>query len=549
MAVTVQPDGEKTPKSAKGGTKSATKRGRTSARTKSAKEPVVEHAENAEHAARGEAGRDPASFASFSPATGETVGEFPVHDETAVTEAVARAKEAAKWWAGLGWKERRTRLLNIKGSITRQMGRIAKLVHVETGKPVGDAQIEIIGAILHLDWAAKNARKVLGPRSVFPGITAINQKATLLYQPLGVVGVIGPWNYPVFTPMGSIAYALAAGNTVVFKPSEYTPAMGRLLGEIVNSMVPEHPIVQVVTGFGETGAALASSRVDKLAFTGSAATARRVMAACAANLTPMVAECGGKDAFIVDTDADVDAAVDAAVWGAMSNAGQTCVGVERVYVTEPVYDEFVTKLTEQAAALRPGEDRAASYGPITMPKQLPIIQRHIDDALAQGGQAILGGTDAVQDPYVAPTVLTDLPDDAAANREETFGPTITVTKVKDAEEALTKANATEYGLGGTVFAGDRTRAAALARRLRGGMTAINDIISFASIPALPFGGVGESGFGRIHGADGLREFAHSKAITRRRFQLMIKTTTFRRTDEDMDKLVKLTQLMHGRRYK
>ena len=217
---------------------------------------------------------------------------------------------------------------------------------------------------------------------------AINQAATLEYQPLGVVGVIGPWNYPVFTPMGSIVYALAAGNAVVFKPSELTPAVGGWLVGSFAEVVPEQPVLQLVTGAGPTGEHLARSAVDKIAFTGSAATAKKVMAACAQNLTPMVAECGGKDALIVAADADLDAAADAAAWGALSNAGQTCVGIERVYVAEDVYHSFLEKLADRMAEVRPGEDREADYGPMTLPGQIDVIERHIADALARGGRPV-----------------------------------------------------------------------------------------------------------------------------------------------------------------
>jgi acyl-CoA reductase-like NAD-dependent aldehyde dehydrogenase len=488
------------------------------------------------------------SFQSLNPATGETVGEHPVHGEEAVNAAIARARDAAAWWAGLGWKERRVRLLNVKGALTRSLNRVAMLIHQETGKTVEDAQLEVVLAISHIDWAARKAQKVLGPRGVYPGLLAINQKAVLEYQPLGVVGVIGPWNYPLFTPMGSIAYALAAGNAVVFKPSEYTPGVATLLAEMVASVIPEQPVLQVVTGFGETGAALARGGVDKVAFTGSAATARKVMAACAERLTPIVAECGGKDALIVAADADVESAAEAALWGAMSNAGQTCVGVERVYVVDGVYDAFVSSLAEQARALRPGEDRGASYGPITMPGQLDVIKRHIDDAVARGGTALVGGPSSVKEPYVEPVILLDVPDDSAAVCEETFGPTITVHRVNDVEDAVTRANATAYGLAGAIFSGSRSTAMKAARRLRSGMTSINAVIAFAAVPALPFGGVGDSGFGRIHGADGLREFARAKAITRQRFSSM-NLTSFRRTDKDMAKALQLVNLLHGKRYK
>lgn len=490
------------------------------------------------------------TFPSLNPATGEVVAEHPVHDAAAVAEAVAKARDASAWWGELGWKERRVRLLNVKGALTRNLNRMAELIHQETGKTLQDAQIETIMAISHLDWAARHAAKVLGPRTVFPGVMSLNQKCVLEYQPLGVVGVIGPWNYPIFTPMGSIAYALAAGNAVVFKPSEFTPGVGVFLGELIGTVIPERPVFQVVTGFGETGGALASSPgVNKIAFTGSGRTAKKVMAACAENLTPIVAECGGKDACIVDSGADLEAAADSALWGAMANAGQTCIGVERVYVVDDAYDAFLGKLTERAAKLRPGFDREAAYGPITMPSQLDIIERHIKDALDKGGKAVVGGPESVRKPYVEPVVLTDVPDDSSAVREETFGPTITVHRVRDLDEAVEKANATTYGLAGSIYSSDKGRAMDAARRMRSGMTSINAFAAFAMVAALPFGGVGESGFGRIHGADGLREFARPKAITRQRFALPMNLTSFDRTEKQMAQVLQLVTMLHGKRYK
>lgn len=487
------------------------------------------------------------TFESLNPATGEVVGEFPVDDAAAVGKTVAGAAEAAQWWGALGFKERRKRLLRWKAAIVRYLPRLAELVHRETGKPVDDAKLEIILAIVHIDWAAKHARRVLGPHRVGGGMLGLNQAAMLEYRPLGVVGVIGPWNYPVFTPLGSIAYALAAGNAVVFKPSEYTPATGAYLVELFESAVSEAPVFRLVTGYGETGDALVRAAVDKVAFTGSARTAKKVAAACADRLVPLVAECGGKDALIVDADADLDAAADAAVWGAMSNAGQTCVGVERVYAVDSVYDAFVGKLTERVKDVRAGDDREASYGPITMPSQLEVIQRHVKDAIDRGGRALTGGPDPVHAPYVDPVVLTDVPDDAAANTEETFGPTMTVARVADLDEAVRRANATSYGLGATIFAKSRTRATEAARQIRSGMTSINAVIAFASVPALPFGGVGDSGYGRIHGADGLREFTRPKSVTRQRFALPMNPASFTRTDKDMHRLTQMITLLHGRR--
>ena len=488
----------------------------------------------------------PQTFDSLDPATGQVLAQHPVHTAADVQRAVAQAREAALWWRAQGWDGRRRHLRAWKGVLARGIAELADLVHRENGKPHADAVLEVALAVDHVAWAAKHAPKVLGRRRVPSGLMAANQSASLEYQPLGVIGVIGPWNYPVFTPMGSIAYALAAGNAVVFKPSEHTPAVGQWLAQAWRTAVPERPdVLQVVTGLGETGAALTRAGVDKIAFTGSAATGRKVMAACAEGLVPVLMECGGKDAMIVDDDADVAAAADAALWGAMSNAGQTCIGIERVYATDRVYDAFVRELTTQASTLRAGSDRDASYGPITMPGQVEVVRRHIAAALGAGGRAVTGG--GVDGPWVEPTVLLDVPEDNVAVREETFGPTITVARVRDAEEALQRTNATSYGLAGSVFSGSKARGMDIARRMRSGMTSVNAVIAFASVPGLPFGGVGESGFGRIHGDDGLREFARAKAITRQRFALPVALTSFDRPARVTSQLVRAVRLLHGRR--
>jgi acyl-CoA reductase-like NAD-dependent aldehyde dehydrogenase len=255
-------------------------------------------------------------------------------------------------------------------------------------------------------------------------------------------------------------------------------------------------------------------------------------------------ELGGKDAMIVDDDADVAAAADAAVWGAMSNAGQTCIGIERVYVTAPVYDRFVAEVGERVRDLRPGSDDDAAYGPMTMASQADVVRRHLDDATAAGGHALTGGT--VDGVLVAPTVLLDVPETSSAVREETFGPTLTITRVADAEEALERTNASSYGLAGAVYSRSRARAMDLARRMRSGMTSVNSVLTFASVPALPFGGVGESGFGRIHGEDGLKEFTRSKAITRQKYALPVNLMSFSRPPAAADALARVMGVVHGR---
>ncbi|MGW4090238.1 aldehyde dehydrogenase family protein [Nocardia sp. NPDC004750] len=484
------------------------------------------------------------TFDVHDPATGEVVGTYPVHDRHAVDTAVAAAYEAAAWWRDLGFAGRARHLDAWRAEIATGRNELAQIIHREMGKPVSDAKLEIAMALEHLRWAARNAEKVLGRRSVPSSMLTLNHAATVEYLPLGVVGVIGPWNYPVFTPLGSISFALAAGNAVVFKPSEYTPGVGLWLAEAFARTMPAEPVLQVITGLGDTGNALCRSGVGKIGFTGSTATGKLVLAACAENLTPVLMECGGKDALIVDADADLSAAADAAVWGGLSNAGQTCLAVERVYVHADVYDAFLDELVAAAGQIDAG--RADSkIGPITMPKQLSIIRRHLEDAVARGARAVLGGPDAIDRQFVQPTILVDVPEDAPAVTEETFGPTLTVTKVRDMDEAVELVNRCAYGLGGTVFA--RRNGRDIADRIRAGGTSINAFVAHATIPALPLGGVGASGFGRVHGPDGLKEFTYAKATTRQRFPSPLPLTSFRR-DHRVDMVVDLLiAVLHGRK--
>ncbi|GAA2599484.1 aldehyde dehydrogenase family protein [Dactylosporangium fulvum] len=487
---------------------------------------------------------DEGSLISTNPASGEEVGRFPVASPDHLTVAVARARDAAAWWAGLEFAGRRRRLLAYRSLLANRIDELAELMHREGGKPTADALVEAIAAVDHIAWAAQHARKVLGRRRVSSSLLLKEHTSYLEYLPLGVVGVIGPWNYPVLTPMGSIAYALAAGNAVVFKPSEYTPAVGQWLVDRFAEVVPEQPVLQIVHGMGDVGAALCRSGVDKIAFTGSTATGKKVMAAAAESLTPVLLECGGKDSMIVAADADLDAAAAACVWGGLTNAGQTCVGIERVYVADAVYDDFLGRVVSRAAKLQVGADAGADIGPITMPSQIDVIRRHIEDALTRGGRAVLGGAEAVRPPFVSPTILVDVPEDAAAVQEETFGPTLTITRVRDADEAVRLTNGTGYGLGGAVFA--KSGGVDLARRIRSGMTSVNSALTFAGMPSLPFGGVGGSGFGRIHGEDGLREFTRPKAIVKRRGPTVLAAMTFDRTEKTMAQIVKVVRLVHGR---
>ncbi|MEU0755658.1 aldehyde dehydrogenase family protein [Streptomyces albogriseolus] len=488
------------------------------------------------------------TFTTYSPATGERLAEYPAHGPEDVARAVARARTTQAGWAALSASRRRELLLRWKKALADDLDTVARTIARETGKPAGDAALEVVLTLEHLAWAARNAPRVLGRRRVRTGLFTVHQRASLVHRPLGVVGVIGPWNYPLYTPMGSIGYALAAGNAVVFKPSELTPGTGVLLAELFDSAAPEHAgLLATVTGAAATGDALARSGVDKVAFTGSPGTARKVMAVCAETLTPFLAECGGKDAVIVTADADLDAAADAIVWGALSNAGQTCAGVERVYAMREVHEELCARVVDKAAALRTGAGADAAYGPMTLPGQVAVVERHVSGAVAAGGRALLGGPDAVRAPYVAPVVLTEVPEDAPAMTEETFGPVVTVNAVAGVDEAVERANASRYALGAAVFCGSGRTGAAIAARLRAGAVSVNSVLGFAAVPALPFGGSKDSGFGRIHGEEGLRAFTSVQSVTVQRFAPAVALTSFAVPAATRERAVRLARALHRRR--
>lgn len=463
---------------------------------------------------QGQAGVSPV-IESRNPATGEVLGTVPVHSDEYVRARVQRAREAAAYWGALGFDERREALDRFRRELAARADDLADLIHQENGKPRLDALMEVLLSLAHLAHAAARAEKVLAPRRVSPGILA-NFRAAVQYRPLGVIGVIGPWNYPLFTPMGSISSALAAGNAVVFKPSEQTPLVGQEIAAIASAAMEVPDLVQVVTGYGATGTALVRAGVDKVSFTGSTATGRKVMAAAAETLTPVLMELGGKDALIVAADADVEAAARAAVYGALTNAGQTCISIERAYVAAAVYERFIDRVVDLAREVRLGGGDA-DIGPMTMPAQPDIVRAHVRDALDRGARALVGGPDAVEGNFVSPTVLVDVTDDMLVMREETFGPVLPIMRVADADEGVQRANASRYGLGSAIFGRQGVRE--LAARMRAGMTAINAALAYTGVPALPFGGVGDSGFGRIHGDDGLREFARAHATAEARFGL------------------------------
>lgn len=480
-------------------------------------------------------------LSSYNPATQEVIGSVPIHGPAEVDAAVARARVAAGRWGALSFEARSEELTAFRKAIAARADDIADLLHRENGKPEIEALTEVLMALGHVQHATACAEAAMAPRRVSAGMLA-NFRATISYHPLGVVGVIGPWNYPLFTPMGSIAYALAAGNAVVWKPSELTPLIAVKIAEIAAEAFALPDLLQVVTGAGPTGAALARSAVDKIAFTGSPATGRRVMMAAAERLTPVLLELGGKDAMIVADDADLARAAEACVFGALTNAGQACISVERVYVADAVHDRFVDEVVRQVRALKVGGDDG-QLGAMTSTSQVAIVKDHLEDAVAKGARVVTGGPGAISGSYIQPTVLTGVDHRMKVMTEETFGPVIPIQRVGSLDEAVRLANDTRYGLGSSVFAGKAARA--LAARLRAGMTSINSVMSFAGIPALPFGGVGDSGFGRIHGDEGIREFTRVKSTAEQVMALPLNLMSFRQPKEAPGRVRQMIKQLYG----
>jgi len=487
------------------------------------------------------AASSPDRLSSYNPATQDLIGSVPIHGAAEVDAAVGRARVAAERWGALSFEARGEELTAFRKAIAARADEIADLLHRENGKPELEALTEVMMALGHVQHATACAEAAMAPRRVSAGILA-NFRATISYHPLGVVGVIGPWNYPLFTPMGSIAYALAAGNAVVWKPSELTPLIAVKIAEIAAAAFALPDLLQVVTGAGATGAALARAAIDKIAFTGSAATGRRVMIAAAERLTPILLELGGKDPMIVADDADLTRAAEACVFGALTNAGQACISVERVYVADAVHDKFVDEVVKQVRALKVGGDDG-QLGAMTSASQVAIVKDHLEDAIAKGAKVLTGGPGAISGSYIQPTVLTEVDHRMKVMTDETFGPVIPIKRVGSLDEAVRLANDTRYGLGSAVFAGKGARA--LAARLRAGMTSINAVMSFAGIPALPFGGVGDSGFGRIHGDEGIREFTRIKSTAEQVLALPLNMMSFRQPKEAPGRLRQMIKQLYG----
>ncbi len=452
------------------------------------------------------------------PRTGATTARIPVDGPEEVARSIAAARDAARSWAAATPRDRSRYLLRVRDRILERAEQLVETICAATGKqPAEAATTELMAVVETIGFYAEHAERWLRDQPVHPG-SLLHKRAWKRYEPLGVVGVISPWNYPFTLAMTPVVTALAAGNTVVLKPSDVTATVGEEVRALFDD--DEWPgLVRVVQGGAATGDALVRGGVDKIAFTGSARTGRLVMAAAAERLTPVLLELGGKDPMIVRADADLDRATRGAVWGSMQNSGQTCMSVERVYVDASVHDEFVERVVRQVEQIRQDDSGSGDIGSMTFPPQVEVVERHVADAVAKGARVLVGGGRLDRPGYwFAPTVLVDVDHTMDVMREETFGPVLPIMRTTSDEEAVALANDSRYGLNSSVWSADEDRAAELAARIEAGNVCINDCIVSYAVTGLPFGGVKESGIGRVHGAEGLREFTQVKSIMATRFR-------------------------------
>jgi acyl-CoA reductase-like NAD-dependent aldehyde dehydrogenase len=453
-----------------------------------------------------------------NPATGETVRTVPDLGADAVAEMAARGRRAQPEWEAYGFDGRARVLLRAQKWLMDNSQRVADTIVSETGKTYEDANLAEIGyAGNAFGFWAKEGPHYLADESVKSSQVLVKGKKLILrYRPLGLIGVIGPWNYPLTNSFGDCIPALMAGNSVILKPSEITPLTSLLMAEGLRECGLPENVLQIATGRGETGAALIE-HVDMIMFTGSTKTGRKVAEAAARRLIPASLELGGKDPMIVLADADLERAANFATYFSMQNAGQTCISIERVYVEEPVYDEFVAKVTEKVRALRVGNPSGGfgtvEVGAITFPPQLDTIKDHVEDAVQRGARVLAGGQQVPgAGRFYEPTVLVDVDHTMKCMTEETFGPTLPIMKVADADEAVRLANDSPYGLGASVFSRDAARGEAVARRLEAGAANVNDAMINYTVLELPMGGAKTSGIGSRHGAGGIRKYCSQQAI-------------------------------------
>ena len=458
------------------------------------------------------------SLPSIDPATGKVLKAFQKTSPLQVPSLLAKAREAQKAWAKRSVEERCAQLRVLRAKILESREELADAVVRESGKPRAEAKFaDVFVSLDSADYFAKHAPSLLKSESVpHHSLAAKAKTGKLIYEPLGVVAIISSWNYPLAIPMSQIVAAVAAGNGVLCKTSDFTPECGELIGKLFRDAGFPPDLVTILQGGGEVGQALIEARPDKVFFTGSVFTGRHVAEACAPLLIPSVLELGGKDAMLVLADADLELASSAAVWGSYSNCGQVCLSVERLFVEEPVSEAFIQKCVEKTKKLRlgPGNDPDTEIGPLIRPQHVQRMSELLADAVQRGAKVICGGRPRpdLGPNFFEPTVVTGVDSSMKLFQDETFGPIMAIRVVRDAAEALQLANDSEFSLSASIWTRNLEGGKRIARDLRAGVVMVNDLISAFAIAEAPHGGCGLSGWGRTHGKAGFQEMLHVKYV-------------------------------------
>lgn len=455
---------------------------------------------------------------SYDPATGDEIGRAPLSLPEEVEKAVGRARVAQHAWASLSFRQRARVILKARELMLAERDEIALLISRETGKPVAEAlSMEIVPTLDAMHYFAHASESLLSPQKIDIGQYGLmGRSSKIMFRPLGVVGIISPWNFPLATPADEVVMALMAGNAVVLKPSELTPLIALKIGDLFRRAGLPAGLLEILTGDGSTGAALVDARVDKIMFTGSVATGKRVAEAAAKYLTPVVLELGGKDPMIVLEDADIANAARGAVWGAFANSGQACASVERCYVQESIASKFIERVVAETESLKQGlgTGDAVDIGAMSNERQLQIVADHVNDAKQRGAKVLIGGQRGknLEGLFYEPTVLTNVDHEMAIMRDETFGPVLPVMTFKTEDEAVKLANDSVYGLTASVWTKNIARGQRLAERIEAGTVMVNEVVYTHGIAQTPWGGVKDSGYGRTHGRMGLLELVHAQHI-------------------------------------
>jgi acyl-CoA reductase-like NAD-dependent aldehyde dehydrogenase len=456
------------------------------------------------------------SLRTYAPATGALLAELPVTSDDEVRRVVARARKAQRAWAVLPVPERSARVMRLRDALAQRADELVETLARECGKPRHEALVHEVTSLLDLvAWSCKNAPEALAPQHLALHLMK-HRTSEVHFVPRGVVGVVSPWNFPLVIPMGSVATALLAGNACVVKPSEVTPLVAIKAKEIYDSTGLPEDLFGLVLGFGATGQSLIDSGIDYCVFTGAVETGHKVAAACGARLVPCTMELGGKAPLIACEDCDLERTARAVVFGGFANSGQVCIAVERVYAHDRVYDALVERVRVLVGELRQG-DPSRDYvdiGAITFPRQIEVAQAHIEDARRKGARVVCGGhrVDG-RGQFFEPTVLADCNHTMTAMKEEIFGPVVPMMRVSSDDEAISLSNDSHLGLNAYVFSKSHDRARRIGERIEAGNVVVNDVLSNYATVEAPFGGIKQSGFGRVHGTEGLRDMCHRKHVS------------------------------------